>query len=139
MIPIQSGNEVICPCGCGVVVLVVDELPIQKTFPSNHSSINMLLLGSAIEKNVKYSQRRTRDQLYEEQILRRISDIVNEFSLPERFIIETFNNMKKNKRGFRSETEYMKQLIKILSKDDNYPFIKKLRKIKERYENIRHN
>lgn len=132
-LPIQREHELICPCGCGCVVLVLEETPIQEVPKNPVTSLNNLLLGSALSHNVKYAKPRAERQREEEKVLRRLVDITTEFGIPERIAFETFNQMKRKNRGFKSQKEHIKELIKILSKDDNYLQFYKLKKIKEKY------
>jgi len=131
---IQKDHELVCS-GCGCVLGEVEEQPQfeRSTIPM---SLNILLLGGALSHNVKSGYARSSRQADEERILRKLYSIVKHYSLPERFATETFSELKRKNRGFRSETEYLKQLIKILSKDDNYPYQNKMRLIKQRYESI---
>lgn len=126
--PIQRDHELCCP-SCGCVLANIEETPIQKP-PSISMSVNNLLLGSALNKNV-----RTRRERDEERVLRQLVSIVNFYKLPESIAIDTFNVLKKRNKGFYSETEPIKQLIKQLDKDDYYFFIKTKNLIKSRYEN----
>lgn len=132
--PIQKDHESCCPnCGCvlGTVEEYDDEViksPIVK-----QSSINILLLGTAVN-NIKSNYRKSPQEVYEQNIIRNLDSIVKKFDLPQRFVLETFKEMKRKNRGFRSEYEYVKQLIKILSRDENYEQIHKLKKIKAWYE-----
>ena len=133
--PIQKDHELVCP-GCGCVLqntIESNNIPENEIIPT--MSLNIHLLGSALEKNVKYAYPRTSQQSREEQVLRQLEHITKKYDLPSRFALETFNQLKRKNRGFWSETEPIKQLIKILSKDENYFHIKKLQKIKARYEN----
>ena len=134
--PIQREHELICPCGCGCVVLVLEETPIQEVPKNPVISFNSFLLGSALSQNVRYARPRTERQTNEENVLRRLIGITTEFNIPERIAFETLNQLKRKNRGFKSQKEPIKELIKILSKDDNYLHINKLRKIKEKYATI---
>ena len=127
---IQKDHEICCK-NCGCVLATIEDY--SHSFSDDFvipRSIDMALLGSAINK----TKFRDPKLVYEERALFRLSDLVRKFDLPERFAIETINEMKRKKSGFRSENEPIKILIKILSKDDNFIFIKKLRAIKARYE-----
>lgn len=135
-LPIQKEHELICPCGCGCVVLVLDESPNLEVIKNPVISFNNFLLGSALVQNVKYAKPRTERQTNEENVLRRLISITTEFNIPERIAFETLNQLKRKNRGFKSQKEPIKELIKILSKDDNYLHINKLRKIKEKYASI---
>ena len=131
---IQKEHESCCPnCGCVLARVEINEqienIPIT-------SSVDMMLLGSALDKNVKYRYNRTRSDLYEERVLTHLQNICKKYNLPERLAIETFQIMQKKNRGFRSEYEYVKQLIKILEKDENYLHIHKMRAIKASYAKI---
>lgn len=134
--PIQKEHEVVCP-GCGCVLGEVHEPQVQIE-TTIKPSVDMMLLGSALESNVKISQWRTPQQVYEEKVLRFLVYFTKKYSLPEAFAIQTFNELKRKKKGFRSENYNIpiKQLIQILSKDDNYIYIKTLRAIKAKYESI---
>ena len=135
-LPIQREHELICPCGCGCVVLVLDEAPNQEIVKNPVTSLNNALLGSALSHNIKYAKPRAERQREEEKVLRRLVDITTEFNIPERIAFETFNQMKRKNRGFKSQKEHIKELIKILSKDDNYLQFYKLKKIKEKYATL---
>jgi len=136
-LPIQKEHELICPCGCGCVVLVLEERPIKETRDSYDTiSYNNFLLGTALSQNIKYAKPRTERQTNEENVLRRLIAITTEFNIPERIAFETLNQLKRKNRGFKSQKEPIKELIKILSKDDNYLHINKLRKIKVKYAEI---
>jgi len=135
-LPIQKEHELICPCGCGCVVLVLEEHPNLEVSKNPVISFNSFLLGSALVNNVKYAKPRTERQTNEENVLRRLISITTEFNIPERIAFETLNQLKRKNRGFKSQKEPIKELIKILSKDDNYLHINKLRKIKVKYAEI---
>jgi len=135
-LPIQKEHELICPCGCGCVVLVLEEHPNIEVSKNPVISFNSFLLGSALVNNVKYAKPRTERQTNEENVLRRLISITTEFNIPERIAFEVLNQLKRRNRGFKSQKEPIKELIRILSKDDNYLHINKLRKIKEKYAEI---
>lgn len=135
-LPIQKDHELICPCGCGCVVLLLEEPLNQEVIKNPVLSFNSYLLGSALEKNVKYARPRTERQINEENVLRRLIGITTEFNIPERIAFEALNQLKRRNRGFKSQKEPLKELIRILSKDDNYLHINKLRKIKVKYAEI---
>jgi len=135
-LPIQKEHELICPCGCGCVVLVLEEHPNIEVPKNPVISFNSFLLGSALVNNVKYAKPRTERQTNEENVLRRLISITTEFNIPESIAFETLNQLKRKNRGFKSQKEPIKELIRILSKDDNYLHINKLRKIKEKYAEI---
>lgn len=137
--PIQKEHELICPCGCGVVVGYADENHNGIEKPNIPLSINVQLLGSALNKSKKYAFTSKPLEFYEERVLRQLVDITKEFELPEILALDTFNELKRKKRGFRSELQPMKQLIQILSKDDYYMYIHKLRLLKARYEQLASN
>ena len=131
--PIQKEHELICP-GCGAVLKNIEEyIYDEQQKPTVPPSLNVFLLGSALENNVKYHFNRDRDQLHQENVLRKLLDVTKEYALPDRFAYATFNQLKRNKRGFWSEHEPFKQLISILSKDENYIYFPKMRAIKIRY------
>lgn len=130
--PINKDNELICP-NCACVLGLLNEYPESEKSTIN-PSLNMFLLGSAIQNNTKYYFRKTPQMVYEERALRKLVDITKEFALPDRLAYETFNQLKRKKRGFRSETEPIKQLILLLSRDENYIHIHKMRAIKSKYE-----
>lgn len=135
--PIQKDHESCCP-NCGCVLAEITEAPeIEYTPAQSKRTVDLMLLGSAAQ-NIKLSIRKTSQQVFEEKTLRLLTNITKQYGLPENLAIDTFHQLKRNKRGFRSETEPIKQLIKILSKDDNYLFIKQKNLIKARYENITH-
>ena len=130
---IQRDHEIICR-NCGCVVDEQHEIIQEKALTP--VSINIHLLGSTLEKNKKYAFTQTPYEFYQERVLRKLIDITKEFALPESFALDVFNDLKRQKRGFRSETQPIKQLIKLLSKDDNYIHINKMRAIKAKYESI---
>lgn len=135
-LPIQKEHELICPCGCGCVVLVLEE-SLNVEIPKNTViSFNSFLLGSALVNNVKYAKPRSERQTNEENVLRRLISITSEFNIPERIAFETLNQLKRKNRGFKSQKEPIKELIRILSKDDNYLQFYKLKKIKEKYAEV---
>lgn len=135
--PIQKDHETICP-GCGCVLQNIEPV-IENPHQSKEAivSTDIYLLGSAIENNVRSSIRKSPGQCFDEQALKKIETLVSQYNLPTRFILETFKSLKRTRWGIRSETEYIKHLIKILSKDENYVHIKTLQKIKARYEELR--
>lgn len=134
--PIQKDHESCCP-NCGCVLSTINELPNEsQDKPIIPYSVDILLLGSALDKNVKKSYNRTPKDYYEENALKHLENICIKFNLPSKFAIETYQEMKRKNRGFRSENEPVKQLLKILSKDENYIHIKKYKAIKARYESI---
>lgn len=133
-IPIQKEHELLCP-GCGCVLnegLEVNDPNEQKTIIN---SPDIFMLGSALQNNVKFSLQRTPKQIYEEKALKFIFSITKKYSLPDSIAFDTFFQLKRNNRGIRSEKEPIKQLLKILSKDDNYRYFKTMKLIKARYEN----
>lgn len=130
---IQKEHDLVCS-GCGCVLGTVDEDLSQRPEEMNVKSIDVQLLGSALSKNWKYSIQSTRQQLYEDNVLRNLQSVCKKYALPERLANEAFNILKKKNRGFRSEKEPIKQLLKILGKDENYLYIHKYRAIKARYE-----
>ena len=132
--PIQKEHESCCP-NCGCVLKEFKESMELNEKPTMPPSINNYLLGSAF----KYNLKRDPKQVYEERTLKLISNLIKEFDLPESFIFDVFNIMKKRNSGFRSDIEPIKQLIRLLSKDDNYIYIHKLKAIKIKYENLIHN
>jgi len=134
--PIQKEHELVCP-GCGCVLKNIEESTYDEQQKSTiPPSLNVFLLGSALEKNVKYHFQRSREQIYEERVLRGLLDVTKEFALPDRFAYATFNQLKRKRFGFRSKREPLKQLLLILSKDENYIYFPKMRAIKVRYESL---
>ena len=134
--PIQKDHELVCHgCGC-VLANMNDNQNYKETEPQVSYSLNIHMLGTALEKNVKYAYSRSSQQSREEYVLRQLEHITKKYDLPSRFVIETFNQMKKKHSGFYSEIEPVKQLMKILSKDENYFHIKKLRMIKDEYADL---
>ena len=134
--PIQTEHELVCP-GCGCVLKTIEESihdPQPKT--TIPPSLNLFLLGSQLENNVKYHFQRGREQISQERVLRKLLDITKEFALPDRLAYATFSQLKRNKRGFHSEKEPIRQLLLILSKDENYIYFPKMRAIKVKYEKI---
>lgn len=132
--PIQAEHESCCP-NCGCVLGQIEESNEMTNKSSIPISTNMFLLGSALENTKKYIIK-TPQVVFEENVLRNITNLVQKFGLPDRFVIETFNELKRKKRGLRSENAYIKQLLQILAKDENYIHIHKYRAIKTRYESI---
>lgn len=131
--PIQKDHESCCPnCGCVLANVQDNNDVIEK--PVIAYSADIFLLGSALNNKTK-NQFRNPQQYYEEKVLKQLTGITKFYQLPESLAIDAFREMKRKNRGFRSETEPIKQLIKIMERDDNYGFIKKLRLIKARYEN----
>jgi len=131
---IQKEHELICGgCGC-----VLNGLPYQENYVESTSKINvsvsMALLGSALDKNIKNHQVRNSSQYYEEQSLRYIENMIKVYNLPEILAFDVFRIIKK-KNHFRSRKEPMKELIRILEKDDYYLLRNKLKLIKADYEN----
>lgn len=132
--PIHIEHEICCPsCGC---VLGTANESTESERSLVKPNVNIHLLGSALETNVKLSLQRTPQVVFEERTLKLLSNITKQFGLPESFALETFNELKRKKRGFQSETFPIKQLLQILSKDDNYGFFYKTKKLKEYYKNI---
>ena len=132
--PIQKDHELVCQnCGCVLGEISDSQQNDNSIIPL---SVDMLLLGSAFDKNVKCSFPRTRQQSQEEQVLKLLISITKSYALPESLAVDTYTVLKKKNRGFWSQTEPIKQLIKILSKDDNYYYIHKLRAIKEKYKHL---
>jgi len=131
--PIQKEHELICPCGCGCVLSNVEESIHEEEKSTIPPSLNVYLLGSALENNVTYHFNRDRNQIHEENVLRKLLDITKEYALPDRLAYATFNQLKRNKKGFYSKKQPVKQLISILSKDENYIYFPKMRAIKVRY------
>lgn len=133
--PIQREHESCCPnCGCVLDIPQESNDYIEK--PPLKTSFNLLMLGSAMEKNIKSMSWKSSQQSYEENILRILYSITTKYGLPERFVIESHHELKRKKSGFRSENDAIKILIKILSKDENYIHNKQLRLIKARYEKV---
>jgi len=132
--PIHKEHEICCPsCGC-VLGSSADSQENEK--PQIPVSYEMHLLGSAFDKTTKSSSSKERLLRKEEEVLKQLVFITKSYALPEIFAIETFKILKKKNRGFWSEKEPIKQLINILSKDDNYPYIHKKRAIQEKYKEI---
>ena len=133
---VQKDHELCCPnCGCVVGTnQESNDLPIEK--PLVTTSFNLMFLGSALEKNVKTRTWKSPHQVFEENIARLLYSITTKYGLPERFAIESFNELRRKKSKFRSENDAIKILIKILSKDENYQHNKQLRMIKARYEKV---
>lgn len=132
--PIHKDHEVICPsCGCVLDESVESPITINKDLSN---TFNKYVLGSAISTNKNYLFNKDKEQIFYEKGMTRMLNIIREFSLPEAFAIDVMNKVKKNRRGLYSEREQIKQLIKILSHDDNYIFIHKMRAIKAKYEKI---
>lgn len=135
--PIYADHEIICPCGCGVVLQNIEE-PVnndsgKQTIPP---ALNVFLLGTAITTNRNFYFNRDKKQIYHEKALRRLRDITKEYSLPDRIAIEAMNVVTKRKRGLYSFHEQIKQLLIILSKDENYMYFPKKNAIKVKYENV---
>lgn len=131
--PVQKDHELCCP-SCGCVLAQIDEEIHEKaekyTIPT---SLNILILGEALSSKGKI---RNPQEVYENNVRQNLINLTQKFGLPERFVIETLNELKRKKRGFRSEYAYINELLKILSKDENYIHIHKMRAIKARYESI---
>ena len=132
--PIQAEGELICPCGCGVVLKTITE---QTEEPKSHS-FDIQILGTALKTDIPYHFNVDREIMRKENVLNYLKSIVKEFGIPEEFALETYNFLVKKNRGFYSENYKIpiKQLIKLLEKDDNYMYIHKLRAIKKKYENL---
>ena len=132
--PIQVDHELVCP-GCGAVLQNVHEtLPLeQKTI-----SFNIQLLGSAIKRDVRYHSDEDRLIIAKENVLRFLIDLVHRYGVPEIFATETYRFLLKKNRGWFSKGNgvAVKQLLKILEKDDNYLYWKKAEMIKKDYEEI---
>ena len=126
---IQRDHELVCQ-NCGCVVGEVHEY--ENSYETKQISIspNLLALGSALERNVKYNYPRSSQQAREEITYTKLIGIVKKYGIPDFLAYETFKELKKKNRGFWSETEPIKQLIKILSKDDYYPLMNKKNKLK---------
>ena len=134
--PIQKDNELICPCGCGVVMKSLEETPILKTNNIGTSSLSIHLLGSALENNVKFhSQRDKYDKTYE-IALTRLATICQKYGLPEELSVVTMKRIKHKEKGLFSFREQIRQLLKILEKDDYYLYRNKAQMIKKDYENF---
>lgn len=128
--PIQQEHELLCPnCGC-VLAENVYEQNVQTEKPViPYSTINFHFLGSALD-----GTKRDPKQVHQERTARLLEQVCKKYGLPDKFVLETFNVLKKKNRGFYSQREPIKQLLKILEKDDNYEFIYKYRALKKRYE-----
>ena len=133
--PIQKDHELICP-GCGVVLDTIFEQPIQKTTNIGASSLSVSLLGNTLEGNIKFHTKRDYYQQTYEKALFRLASICNTFGIPEVFALETMKRIKLKEKGLFSFKEQVRQLLKILEKDDNYLFWKKALLIKKEYENV---
>lgn len=131
---IQKEHEILCG-NCGCVLGQVEEIPEITIKPTITQSINVQILGSALTSFAK-KQYRDPQQVREDNVRQQLLNIIKHYNLPERLAIETFNQLKKNKRGFQSQKEPIKQLLKIMAKDENYIHIHKMRAIKSRYENL---
>ena len=134
--PIQREHELVCP-GCGAVIDNIHETPthveMKAMIPPN---LNIFLLGSAIENNIKFKFNKDSQQLQYEKSLKRMMDITKEYVLPDRIAYATMSEVKKNKRGLYSFQMQIKLLLSILAKDENYIYFPKMRAIKARYENV---
>lgn len=135
LVPIEKDHELICP-GCGCVLKNIEEPAYEEEKSPVPPSLNIYLLGTAVDKNVKHRFQRSREQLYEERVLRQLLDITKEYALPDRFAYAAFHDLKRKRSGFRSEKEPIKQLISILSKDDNYIYFPKMRAIKAKFTSV---
>src|SRR5690349_10901273 len=104
--PIQVGHELICPCGCACVVGTVDDLHEER---KQILSVDLMVLGSTLQNNIKDGFTKSSKQVYEERVLKQLSQITKEFGLPESLAVDTFNQLKKKRRGFQSESRPIKQ------------------------------
>ena len=129
---VHRDNDICCK-NCGSV-LAHHDLPLESESKTAMSA-DLYILGSAMQKNVSLKLQKSAEQYHEENAMRNIADICKRYGLPEVFAIEVFQHLKK-KNHLQSKKEPIKQLIKILSKDDNYLHIHKLRAIKKDYESI---
>ena len=133
--PISKDNDLVCP-GCGCVLGHPEPSNEHEEKSLIPPSIDISILGSALETNVRFSFRKTPQQVYEERVLKHLAGICKQYTLPERLAIETFKLLKKRRRGFRSESMPIKVLLEILGRDENYMHIHKMRAIKARYEDL---
>lgn len=135
MMPILKENELICPCGCGVVLDNIHDSP-------NHSekktTFNSMLLGNTLETDIKYKWNADREIKAKEQAFNFLLNFCKEFALPEEFGHQVYRVMLKKNRGFFSKDNSIaiNFMIKILSKDDNYIYINKRKAIEKKYESI---
>ena len=125
----------ICCHNCGSVL--AHDVFTREVNETKSMSTELYLLGSALEKNVSLKLQKTAEQYHEENALRFISGIIKKYDLPEAFTIDVFTYVKR-KNHLQSKKEPIKYLLKILSKDENYLHIYKMRAIKARYASILH-
>lgn len=116
----------ICCRNCGSVLAHEDSEIISDSKPM---SAELYILGSALQKNVSLKLQKSAQQYHEENAFRFISDLVKKYDLPNVFATDVFLHLKR-KNHLQSEKEAIKQLLKILSKDENYIQIHKYRKLK---------
>lgn len=133
--PVQKEHELCCP-GCGAVLRNINEPQFHEEKPTIPPSLNVFLLGSAVENNVKFHFNRDREQINYEKALKRLLDITKEYAINERIAFETMKLVKRNKRGLYSFQIQIKLLLSILAKDENYIYFPKMRAIKQRFENV---
>ena len=133
--PIIKDNEIICPCGCGVVLDNFFEQPVQQAKNIGVSSLSVSLLGTTMENNIKFHSRRDYYQQTYEKALFRLASICKKFSIPEDFALATMKRISSKEKGLFSFKEQIRQLLKILEKDDNYLYWKMAALIKKEYEN----
>lgn len=129
---IHRDNDICCR-NCGSVL--GHESDFEQREQKITMSANLFLLGSAMNKNVTHRLQKSAEQYHEENAIRYILDIAEKYGLPEFIALEVFQHVKK-KNHLQSKKEPIKQYIRILSKDDNYLHIHKLRAMKKDYEEL---
>ena len=129
---IHKDNDICCS-NCGSVLAHNDS--IDEINEKKQISVDLYLLGSSLNTNVNAKLQKTAQQCHEENALRLISSIVKKYELPEAFITDVFLHLKR-KNHLQSEKEPIKYLLKLLSKDENYLHIHKLRLLKAEYEKL---
>lgn len=131
--PIHKDHESCCP-NCGCVLANIDEVTEYVEKSTIQPSADIFILGTHLANSkIKFKDPQ---QVYEDRVLKELLLTVKRFDIPERLAIETFQILKKKRRGFQSKTQPAKHLLQLLAKDDNYHLFYKAMKLKAWYESI---
>jgi uncharacterized C2H2 Zn-finger protein len=136
--PILKDDDLCCP-NCGIVFDYQKEFISHDNRPSK-SNLHLLFLGSALSNKSDYHFNEDRDLRLKENMLFFLNDLCKRYGLPETIAHTVWLILLRKNRGHRSKDNKvaLQELVKILSKDDNYLYIHKLRAIKKDYEELLH-
>lgn len=136
VVPILKDEDLCCP-NCGIVFDYQQDFVSSESRPSK-SNLHLLLLGSALSNMTGYHFNEDRDTRLKENMLLFLNDVCKRYALPDTIAHTVWLQLLKKNRGHWSKDNAvaLKHLVNLLSKDDYYLYIHKLRAIKKDYESI---